>query len=194
MPVINRGPSPQILSTYVFFDGGQMRSGLSDMGVAWQDVNLRQVAEIAINSVGRTWQGGNLTVSRVFIYDAVADNADPSTDAVERWLRRNDDLPDVHVRRGRLVGSPLRQKGVDVQLAVDALSFAANGIIDAAILVAGDADFAPVVEAIREKGVLVGVCAFKAKLSERLRQLADRTGILPDETQAWAGWSLPPSV
>lgn len=52
---------------------------------------------------------------------------------------------DVHVRYGRLAGalrSGRRQKGVDVQLAVDALNSAVDGVCDVAILVTGDADFA----------------------------------------------------
>lgn len=180
---------------YVFFDGGHIRRGLEDMDVPWHDVDLSEVAKVAVKWVGRTWQELPMRVSRILIYDGVADDGDPSQQQVERWLRRNGERKDVHVRPGRLVARPgkPRQKAVDVQLAVDALSWAWNGLFDVALLVTGDGDFTPLAEAIRDRGPLVAVCSFGKKLSDELREVADRVGYLPADPNAWQAWKLPES-
>ena len=180
----------ETLRTYAFFDGAYVREGLEAAGAAWQDLNLREVAYAAPSWVGNKWQELQMRIGRVFVYDAVPEGA-PEDHDVERWLRRNGNEMDVHIRRGVLVGTPPRQKGVDVQLAVDALSLASNGVYDVALLVAGDGDLAPVVEAVRFKGPLVAVCCFRNSISRELRKEADRVGYLPDDPNAWAAWRLP---
>ena len=133
-----------------------------------------------------------MDVARVFVYDAVPEE---ETDGdVETWLERNEREMDVEVRYGRLSArkrTGRQQKAVDVQLAVDALSHAVNGVYDVAILVTGDADFVPVVEAVRERGPLVCVCSFKDALSDELARRPDRVGYLPDDPSAYAAWQLP---
>ncbi len=149
-------------------------------------MNLGEVARVALQNVGRSWQGGDLFLSRVFVYDAAADSE------VERWLNRNDRERDTHVRRGFVAGKAnRRQKVVDVKLAVDAMMGASRSTYDAAILVTGDGDFAPLADAIGELGPLVAACSFKDKLSDELRRAVDRVGYLPDDPAAWAGWKLP---
>lgn len=185
-----------MLRVYAFIDGGYVRSGLEKLSVAWQDVNLSDVVAVAVNQwIGGKWQGEFMGVSRAFIYDAVADNA-AEDDPVMSWLDRHDQLRDVHVRRGGLAGDPKkgmprRQKAVDVQLAVDALTFAARGVFDVALFVTGDADFVPVAEAVRDSGPLVAVCGFRESLAEGLQRVADRVGNLPEDPNAWTGWRLP---
>jgi len=186
------------IRVYVFFDGGHIRDGLHKIGVPWSQVDLSQVAKVALKWVGSSWRELPMKVSRVYIYDAVPDDADPSQHDVETWLTRNGQQRDAHVRRGHLAGDRrggqrIRQKAVDVQLAVDALMLASNGVFDMALLVTGDADFVPVAEAVRDKGPLVAVCSFGSSLSDALREVADRVGYLPDDPAAWQGWELPPS-
>jgi len=189
---------PDYIRVYVFFDGGHIREGLAQIGASWSEVDLRQVAEAALRTVGYRWRGLRMKVSRIYVYDAVPDDADPSQHDIEKWLTRNGQQKDTHVRRGHLAGDRrggqrIRQKAVDVQLAVDALSLASNGVFDMALLVTGDADFIPVVEAVRDKGPLVAVCSFRSKLSDALGEVADRVGYLPDNPAGWEGWQLPPS-
>lgn len=59
------------------------------------------------------------------------------------------------IREGRLqkIEGKLKQKGVDIMLAVDAVKLASTGKIDRAIFVTGDSDFVPVVEGIDGTGV-----------------------------------------
>ena len=79
---------------------------------------------------------------------------------VRAWLDRNEGQHEAHIRQGFSTAGARRhlggraQNGVDVQLAVDALSGALGRTYDAAVLVTGDGDFVPRVEAIRENGPL----------------------------------------
>jgi uncharacterized LabA/DUF88 family protein len=182
----------ELTRVYAFFDGGYVRRRLDEIGVDWTRTSLRDVAKVGLNYIGGGW-GAAMTLSRSFVYDAVPDGADESNDAVAKWLARTNREMDVHVKAGRLRGDgqARRQKGVDIQLAVDALSFATSGILDVVMLVTGDADFAPLAMAVREKGPLVAVCAFRAGLSPLLMDAADRVGYLPSDPAAWAGWTLP---
>ena len=175
------------MRTYVFIDGGHIRSGLTRIGASWESLNLRTMCEVLPSWVGGAWMRESMRVSRVFVYDAVPESGDDEGNLVEEWLKRNDRVMDVDVRYGRLAGEPQsrqRQKAVDVQLAVDALSFAVNDTYDVAILVTGDADFIPVVEAVRERGPLVCVCAFQESLSDELAKRADRVGPMPTDPKA----------
>jgi len=182
----------ELTRVYAFYDGGYIRKRLGELRIDWGEVNLRSVALASLDFIGGGW-GSAMALNRVFVYDAVGDEVDESTDRVAMWLNRNNRELDVHVRRGRLRGTSgrLRQKGVDIQLAVDALTYSTSGILDAVMLVTGDADFAPLAEAVRNKGPLVAVCAFRKGLSPLLVEAADRVGYLPDEQTAWKGWSLP---
>ena len=67
-----------------------------------------------------------------------------------------------------------RQKGVDTLIAVDMLVGAFSGLFDVAVLVAGDADFIPVVEEVRRRGAMVAVAGVSTSVSGDLRRVADR--------------------
>jgi uncharacterized LabA/DUF88 family protein len=186
----------ELTRVYAFLDGGYVRQRLEELGVDWTEISLRSVALSSLDFIGGGW-GAAMTLSRAFLYDAVSDDVDELTDRVAKWLARNNREMDLHVKRGRLRGASgdrLRQKGVDVQLAVDALSFATSGVLDVVMLVAGDADFAPLAEAVRNKGPLVAVCAFRRGLSPLLADAADRVGYLPNDAGSWESWKLPPTA
>ena len=68
----------------------------------------------------------------------------------------------------------MRQKGVDTLMAVDMLVGAFSGLFDIAVLVAGDADFVPVVEEVKRRGVMVAVAGVRSSLADDLLRAADR--------------------
>ena len=69
----------------------------------------------------------------------------------------------------------VEQKGVDVELACDMLTFAIKDYYDVAILISGDGDFVPVVERVKDLGKIVEVASFCTKTaSGGLRLSADR--------------------
>ncbi len=65
------------------------------------------------------------------------------------------------------------EKGVDVQLAVDMLQFAVSNTYDVAILVSGDGDFAPAVEAVKKLGKHVELGRVEKQPCNRLRDVCD---------------------
>lgn len=75
-------------------------------------------------------------------------------------------IPRFQVRLGRLAyrgddrdGNPMFvQKSVDVLLAVDLVQLAATRAVDRIVLMAGDSDFTPAIEAVKGHGVLTTLC------------------------------------
>lgn len=87
-----------------------------------------------------------------------------------------DRLKEAHVDRPR-VFKKSKSKGskqVDIALSVDMLTNAHRDNYDVAVLVAGDEDYVPLVEAVQAEGKRVFVWFLGNGLSPRLRQAADR--------------------
>jgi len=91
-------------------------------------------------------------------------------------LRR---LPRFEVRLGRLIktsSSPQRyeQKGVDVLLSVDLVRLSWSRTIDRAILVTGDSDFIPAIQASKDAGIIIELCHSEGQhVSAELFQACD---------------------
>jgi hypothetical protein len=83
------------------------------------------------------------------------------------------------------------EKRVDTRLVADLIHYAANGTFDAAVLVSGDEDFVPAVEAVNALGKQVWVATWSAdELSKQLRvrcfgevHLGDGVGVFRAERQ-----------
>lgn len=126
---------------------------------------------------------------RVFVYDCIDDiRRDSETEAdyetrvrtQETALRGIGLLDGVFVRLGSLRGNPgrTRQKEVDVLLAVDMLTHAHRKAAQSVVLLAGDLDFKPVVEAVVDLGVSLTVSFEQKSGSTDLALAADRRRIL----------------
>jgi hypothetical protein len=84
-------------------------------------------------------------------------------------------LDGFHVRLGSLSGSlrKLRQKKVDVLLAVEALDHAFRKNMDQICLIAGDLDFAPLVDSLIRLGTYVQIMYQPRSASRELYSAAD---------------------
>lgn len=174
------------MNAHCFLDGGYLR------GVSKENsrplVDPRTLASnIAYSELVQLWRtpkgliapkefsgvpNTTIGLARVLYYDACPDEVtDPD---MEEYWRAIELLPDTEARFGVLRGRRRRQKGVDGLVAVDMLVGAFNGLFQVGILVAGDGDFVPVVEAVRRRGVMVVVAAEERSLSDDLRRAADR--------------------
>ena len=78
------------------------------------------------------------------------------------------------VVRGGTKRRPPRQKGVDTLVAVDMLVGAFTQLFSVAVLLAGDADFVPVVNEVRRRGVMVVVAGERKSIADDLVRAADR--------------------
>lgn len=93
-----------------------------------------------------------------------------------------------------------KSKGVDISLARDMLGHAYKDSYDAAVLIAGDGDYVPLVEDVKRLGKQVYVVFFAADgngLSPELRRAADTFfDFSPDLENRWRSlshlWSAPP--
>ncbi len=171
-------PKADELRTYVFIDGQYVRDEFRRDGLADDTFDPR----------GPAYSANITDPSRIFYYDAIDEEADPEERRRQQsYLDKLQGLYHTHVITGRVRQGKRRreQKGVDVQLAIDALQAANRGIINAVLLVTGDADFEPLTRAIRDVGPYVYVVAFKRKLAKDLALAADGVVALDKIPRNW---------
>lgn len=112
---------------------------------------------------------GGCDLLRTYYYHCLPYQSNPPTldeksrfSSAEKFMQALSRLPRFQVRLGKLEhrglkqdGSPIfAQKRVDILLGVDMVELAATKQINRAVLVAGDSDFLPAVEAVKRQGVL----------------------------------------
>ncbi len=95
-------------------------------------------------------------------------------------LRR---LPRFEVRLGKLgwAGGELVQKRVDILLTVDLVRMSWGRLIGTAILVTGDGDFVPAVEAAKDAGVLVQLYYSRSSIHDELLSAVDESFVITEE-------------
>jgi uncharacterized LabA/DUF88 family protein len=167
-------------SAYVYVDANYVRCSLReagqpeyfDPGHLWQFLSAVAIDRYPIRPV------------RMFFYDAVDEKApQQEKEGFQEYLAKVEQVSYVCVVTGFVrPGKKKRreQKGVDVQIAVDALEAAWSGRANAIVLVAGDADFCPLAEAVRRAGPFMLVFGYQQSMSPELRYSADVVGYLPD--------------
>jgi uncharacterized LabA/DUF88 family protein len=134
----------------VFVDGGFFGKVLDDLGKPRIDFEKLSDNLCADNKRLRT-----------YYYDCLPYQGDPPTpeererySKKSRWLDKLLLLPRFEVRLGKL--SPrFEQKGVDILFSVDLVRMSWAKQIDRAILITGDSDFIPAVNAAKETGIIV---------------------------------------
>lgn len=101
---------------------------------------------------------------RTYVYDALPYQDDPPTQEQQdfyagkvKFFKALNKLPSFETRFGRQRPRPggFIQKGVDVLLAIDLVKLSSKAQIQKAFLLAGDADYEPVVKAAKDEGVSV---------------------------------------
>ena len=164
---------------YAFVDGGYLRARAQEWGLdAPNPRNL--AARLADSTQVQTMafdpsRHPNALLGRVSYYDALPNDARETPDLEQYW-KAIEVLPDVHLGFGALKGlkPKVRQKGVDVLMAVDMLVGAFSDLFDIALLLAGDADFVPAVEEVKRRGVMVVLAASKTSVADELLRASDR--------------------
>lgn len=169
---------------YAFIDGNYLRLAYETaMGTFFRDVAYRNVDFRRVRD--------SLNASKVFYYDSIDEDAPDAADRLAH-VEEISALDGFHVRLGSIRGSSKRrrrQKKVDVQLAVDALTHAFNKNCWHASLLAGDLDFEPLVAALIQQGVHVHVWHEPSSAARDLYRAADVSAPLGID-QFWT-WSAP---
>jgi len=172
--------APNSYSAYVYVDANYIRSRLKEVG---QPAHFNP-SHLWQHLSAVTTDSQMIRPTRMFFYDAIDENAsEQEKKDLQVYLENVEQISYVAVVTGFVrPGKKKRreQKGVDVQIAVDALEAAWSGRADAIILVAGDADFCPLAEAVRRAGAFMLVFGYQHAMSAELRHSADVVGYLPD--------------
>jgi len=160
--------------TYLFIDGEYLRQRhrevMRDFFSVEGDLELSTIMEQA-------------RASRAYFYDAIDySRRHDETEKVwesrvlllEQFFSYVRSLSGFHVRPGSVrPGKKREQKEVDVSLAVDMMEHGFNGSMSKAVLIAGDVDFRPVVEALVRHGVFVDVWYHRNSFAQELPGAAD---------------------
>lgn len=127
---------------------------------------------------------------RTYVYDCMPWQSDPPTDAeYERYERYSqfveaiETKPRFQMRLGELGrhDNSFVQKRVDILLTVDLVRLAWAGHIGYAVLVSGDSDFVPAVNAAKDAGVITTLYYSPHSVHDELIQAVDEHVEMDDE-------------
>lgn len=91
---------------------------------------------------------------RIYYYDAIVDKRHPDYESQRAYFDSIEDESKYTVRLGEHIESPrgLKQKGVDILMAIDAITKAYTNQYSTGIFFMGDRDFVPLIRAVKEAG------------------------------------------
>ena len=116
-------------------------------------------------------------LKRIYYYNIRQESDSNPNIGVEqqKFLESMYDTPYVEVRLGiwKQRGDIMVEKGVDVMLATDLITHAYKDHYDTAIVVSGDADFYPALQAVKDVGKHVEIAAFDMNMSAESSRVAD---------------------
>lgn len=152
----------------IFIDGSNLYNGMRE-NVGNTRVNLGELIQQL---------RGDRYLVRCYYYNATLtqDYDEELRDGQTRFFDSLRRIPYVTVRLGKLHRRPdgsLVEKGIDVALAVEALSLAYEDAYDEAVIVSGDGDYIELVEAIKRRGKQVEISMFRNQSAGILMEYAD---------------------
>ena len=140
----------------VFIDGGYLRE-LSKNLEGTDDIRYSHLSWVFIrmfNTIGEPTNPFRANLIRIYFYDAIVNKKHPNYEKDRDYFDRIDGQYAYTVRLGEVVESSKqrKQKGVDVLMAIDAITKAYRNQYDTAMFMVGDADFIPLIEAVKDAG------------------------------------------
>jgi uncharacterized LabA/DUF88 family protein len=130
---------------------------------------------------------GNYERLRTYYYNCMPyQSSSPTEDerrrfaSMDKFVYTLRKLPRFEVKLGRLgcVGGEYVQKRVDIALAVDLVRLSCGRMIGKAVIVTGDSDFVPAIEAAKEAGVLVTLYYSPSSIHDELLSAVDESAII----------------
>ena len=138
-----------------FVDGAYLRKLCEEFGghdnIKWSKLSWTFIR--MFNTYGTNPFNANLI--RIYYYDAIVPKTHRYYDGQNKYFKRIEGNYAFTVRLGKLVKSPRgkgRQKGVDILMAIDSLTKAYQNQYDTGMFLMGDADFTPLIEAVKNAG------------------------------------------
>jgi uncharacterized LabA/DUF88 family protein len=164
----------------VFIDGAYLTKIL-DVDFGKPKIDLAGFSDILCGDYERL---------RTYYYNCMPFQSNPSTEEERRRFASMDKfvytlrkLPRFEVKLGRLgcVGGEFIQKRVDIALAADLVRLSCGRMIQKAVLVTGDSDFLPAIEAAKEAGVLVTLYYSRSSIHDELLSAVDESAVIDQE-------------
>jgi uncharacterized LabA/DUF88 family protein len=175
MPIASSGPSYTLKPLMIFIDGGYLRERVKESTVKKEITHKGFETFIARirNYVSLPLVFGDLI--RVYYYDAIPEENDERRKELKQFFKMINLISPCQVRLGELVKTDngYRQKGVDILMAVDAVSKAYENHFDIAVILCGDRDFIELIKAIKDAGKRVFGCYSPEHVSDELKQFFD---------------------
>lgn len=182
------------MKTIMMIDGAALESMVSLYKGQTEKIDYGKMFKWMFNAVKA--KVPDSVLRRTYYYHAISDRVHGQTTEASEFIMKRESffhmleyLPNVSVVLGQLNrivkdgNVEFHQKGVDVNLAIDMVSFAHTKIAEHIVLVASDADFVPAVERIKALGISVTLLSTieKGMMSVNLRRSADEFVELPKE-------------
>ncbi len=161
----------------VFIDGAYLTKIL-DVDFGKPKIDLAGFSDILCGKYERL---------RTYYYNCMPYQSCPPTEDERRRFASMDKfvytlrkLPRFEVKLGRLgcVGGEFIQKRVDIALAVDLVRLSCGRMIQKAVIVTGDSDFLPAIEAAKEAGVLVTLYYSQSSIHDELLSAVDESAVI----------------
>ena len=125
---------------------------------------------------------GSRRLFRAYYYNVLQDPSQRAEAHREQqeFLNALRETPYLEARLGttKLAQGVPVEKGIDVMLVTDMLTFAWRDLYDVAVLVSGDADFAYALQAVKNMGKYVEVACFESNVSRDLLDVVDNKLLL----------------
>lgn len=169
----------------LYIDGGNLYRRLRESGFP-QDKRFDHSAFVEFLRRGRA------TVSKAY-YVGIVRNFDHSSKSQRMVGAQQKFLAGLEaegflIKRGRIVyDHKIREKGVDVQIAIDLIIDAIEDRYDTALIVSSDTDLIPAIRYVRSRGKAVEYVGFSAKPSLGMTRESTLTVLLlPEDIQKLA--------
>ena len=118
---------------------------------------------------------GDRELVRTYYYNIKQESNGKGVEEQEKFLSALYEIPYLEVKLGivKQRGDAMVEKGVDMMIGVDILKNAYEDLYDSAILVSGDGDFYPALQAAKDQGKHVEIAAFDTNISPETARIAD---------------------
>lgn len=153
-PVPRPAPKP-LERLMIFIDGGYLRRIFTDL-FGDDNIDYGKMSDSLLgwyNSIPSNPFQANLI--RIYYYDAIVEEGEEEFKEQREYFKSVTKGFFYTVRLGRLVKSSkkkFRQKGVDILIAIDALTMAYRDYYETGMFFIGDRDFVPLIEAVKNAG------------------------------------------
>jgi len=185
----------------VFIDAGYLRN-YAKKQYGSDEINYGKLGTFLANSAV-SGERFHAHLVRIFYYDGMPDIKDANSveedsreevkkkieqkkAELEDYIKKIQDTDKLDIKYGHLVISKkegTRQKGVDTLIAIDMITKAFQGQYHYAVLLAGDADFIPIVDAVKHVGpIVVGAFFSDTENSDKLTHVVDKRIIMNKST------------